>query len=81
MLHKNCAKWPLATSVDSRGVAVGRRTSASGAVRKTAWPIEALGKRASMVCRALFFPEGPESAISETTAGRLEERANLKKPS
>src|SRR5882724_5278360 len=35
----------------------------SGDVRRTTWPIEALGKRASMDRGAPSFPAGPESAI------------------
>ncbi len=58
-----------------------------GGVRKTTWPIEALGKRASMVREALSFPTGPESAIpttsgsmiARTAAGRRKDRADYNK--
>jgi len=55
-----------------------------GGVRRTIWPIEALGKRASMVRRAPSFPTGPESAIptrsgstiAKATAGRRRDCAD-----
>ena len=71
-LRQNCTKWPLATSVDSRGVAVGRRTSASGAVRRTA------GGRAWV--GGASFPTGPKSVIAKATASRRKDGAHLTKP-
>ena len=44
------------------------------------WPIEALGKRASMVRGAPSFPTGPESAIARAAAGRRRDRADLMTP-
>ena len=58
-----------------------------GGIRRTTWPIEALGKRAGMVRRAHSSPTGPESAIptrsgspiAKGTAARWKDRSDYSK--